>query len=97
MSVRKVSIMKLASAAYEMGLQVLRGPLERAADGQLQINRHELADWLREFEGQEIVLIAGSLEDEREPVIRTCLTCGRDYEGHECSYCSRARARLRGY
>jgi hypothetical protein len=35
MSLRKASILKLASSAFEMDLQVLRGELERGADGQL--------------------------------------------------------------
>ena len=96
MSLRKASILKLASASYEMGLQVLRGTLKRDAEGQLQINGRRLANWLRELEGQEIVLIAASLADESEPVVRTCRTCGRDYVEHECPHCRMARIRLRG-
>lgn len=96
MSLRKASLLKLATAAYEMGLQVLRGPLERDAAGQLQISDRQLAAWLREFEGQEIVLIAGSLDDTSEPVVRTCRTCGRDYVEHECPHCRLTRIRLRG-
>jgi hypothetical protein len=95
-SLRKASILKLGSAAFEMGLQVLRGELERDADGQLQINQRNLAEWLRDFEGQEVVLIAASLADEREPVVRTCRTCGRDYVEHECPHCRTTRLRLRG-
>jgi hypothetical protein len=95
-SLRKASILKLGSAAYEMGFQVLRGELGRDDDGQLQINDRQLADWLRDFEGQEMVLIAASMEDEREPVVRTCRTCGRDYTDHECPYCRSNRIRLRG-
>jgi hypothetical protein len=95
-SLRKASILKLASAAFEMGFQVLRGELERDADGQLQINQRNLADWLRDFEGQEIVLIAASLEEDSEPVVRTCRTCGRDYTEHECPHCRTTRLRLRG-
>lgn len=96
MSLRKASILKLGTAAYEMGLQVLRGELARDQDGQLEINQHRLAEWLRDFEGQEVVLIAASLADEREPVVRTCRTCGRDYVEHECPHCRTSRLRLRG-
>jgi Zn finger protein HypA/HybF involved in hydrogenase expression len=96
MSLRKASILKLASAAYEMGLQVLRGELERGLGGQLQVNQRSLADWLREMEGQEVVLIAASLDDDREPVVRTCRTCGREYVEHECPHCRESRIRLRG-
>jgi hypothetical protein len=95
-TLRKASILKLGSAAYEMGLQVLRGELEQDNEGQLEINQHKLADWLRDFEGQEIVLIAASLEDDREPTVRTCRTCGRDYVEHECPHCRTTRLRLRG-
>lgn len=96
MSLRKASILKLASAAYEMDLQVLRGKLERGAGGQLEVNRRKLDAWLRDFEGQEIVIIAASLEDGRRPVVRTCRTCGRDYTEHACPHCRTARLRLRG-
>lgn len=96
MTLRKASILKLGSAAYEMGLQVLRGELQRDADGQLEINGNQLADWLRDFEGRELVLIAAALDDDREPVVRTCRTCGRDYTEHECPHCRTSRMRLRG-
>ena len=79
-----------------MGLQVLRGELGRNADGQLEINGNRLADWLRDFEGRELVLIAAALGDDREPVVRTCRTCGRDYTEHECPHCRTSRMRLRG-
>lgn len=96
MSLRKASILKLASAAYEMELQVLRGELERGVSGQLQVNQRSLADWLQDMEGQEVVLIAASLDDDREPVVRTCRTCGREYVEHECPHCRESRIRLRG-
>ncbi len=96
MTLRKASILKLATAAYEMDFQVLRGELVQDADGQFVINQHDLASWLRDFEGHEIVLIAASLDDESEAVVRTCRTCGRDYTEHECPHCRTSRIRLRG-
>ncbi len=96
MSLRKASILKLATAAYEMDLQVLRGQLKVGANGQLEINGRNLAEWLRDWVGQEVVLISASLEDEHEPTVRTCLTCGRDYVEHECPHCRESRLRLRG-
>jgi hypothetical protein len=96
MSMRKASILKLASAAYEMGLKVSRGPLQIDLDGQMEINEHKLTSWLREFQGKEIVLIAASLDDDKELTVRTCRTCGRDYVEHECPHCRQARIRLRG-
>ena len=96
MSLRKATILNLASAAYEMELDVIRGSLRVDAANQLEINGRKLADWLKEHVGSEIVLIAASLEDEREPVVRTCRTCGRDYVEHECPHCRQSRIRLRG-
>lgn len=96
MSLRKASILKLASAAYEMELNVIRGSLEMDAANQLEIDGRKLSDWLRDHVGSEIVLIAASLDDEREPVVRTCRTCGRDYVEHECPHCRMTRIRLRG-
>ncbi|MBN1318790.1 MAG: hypothetical protein JXA42_25140 [Anaerolineales bacterium] len=96
MSLRKASILKLASAAYEMGLNVLRGPLKLDLNGQMEINERKLVNWLRDFQGQEIILIAASLEDGEELNVRTCRTCGRDYVEHECPHCRQARIRLRG-
>lgn len=96
MSMRKASVLKLASAAYEMGLTVLRGPLTINQEGLMEVNGVQLKNWLRDFQGQEVVLIAASLEDEKELKVRTCRTCGRDYVEHECPYCRQARIRLRG-
>ena len=47
-------------------------------------------------EGQEIVIIAASLNDERPVDPRVCRTCGREYFGLECGHCRDARMRLRG-
>jgi hypothetical protein len=96
MSLRKASILKLATGAYEMDLQVLRGELQVDDSGELLINGHYLRSWLRDLEGHEIVLIAGSLDEDREAVVRTCRTCGRDYVEHECPYFRATRIRLRG-
>jgi hypothetical protein len=96
MSLRKASILKLATGAYEMDLQVLRGELRVDESGELLVNDRYLRSWLRDLEGHEIVLIAGSLDEEREAVVRTCRTCGREYVEHECPYCRATRIRLRG-
>jgi hypothetical protein len=96
MSLRKASILKLATGAYEMGLQVLRGELRVDESGELMVNDRYVRSWLRDMEGDEVVLIAASLDEEREAVVRTCRTCGRDYTEHECPYCRATRFRLRG-
>ena len=93
---RKASILKLATGAAEMELQVLRGRLQIGESGEPMVDDRSLRSWLRDLEGQEIVLIAGSLDDDREAAVRTCRTCGRDYVEHECPYCRATRIRLRG-
>lgn len=93
---RQAVVLKLAADAYEMDLEVLRGLLHRDHDDQWYIGDHLLTAWLAAHEGEELVLVLGSLEDEREIEVRTCRTCGRDYTGLECPYCRERRIRLRG-
>jgi hypothetical protein len=95
-TVRRAAILKLASAAYEMELDVLNGFLRQDEDGRWLINERPLADWLAGHAGQEVVLVLGSLEDERPVETRTCRTCGRDYTELECPHCRASRIRLRG-
>lgn len=93
---RQTVILKLAAAAYEMDLDVLRGVLHRDEEGQWHIGEHPLTSWLATHDGEELVLVLGSLEDEREIEVRTCRTCGRDYTDLECPHCRERRIRLRG-
>ncbi len=95
-TVRRATILKLAATAYEIDLDVANGALVRDAQGRWQIGDRDLLNWLADHEGQEIVLILGSLEDERPVEIRTCHTCGRDYTDLQCPYCRASRIRLRG-
>ena len=95
MSMRKASVLEMATAAYEMDAAVKRGVLHRV-DGQLAIMGEDVDSILKRFEGQEIVLIAASLNDERPIDPRVCRTCGREYFGLECPHCRDARMRLRG-
>jgi hypothetical protein len=88
--------LKLATAAYELDLDVVNGTVTRGEDGRWLIANRDMASWLAEHEGEELVLILGSLEDERPVQIRTCLTCGRDYTDLECPHCRESRIRLRG-
>jgi len=94
---RRAAIHKLASAAYEMDLDVMSGILHREADGRWQIGDHDLISWLNTHTDEEIVLVLGSLADERDVQVRTCRTCGRDYMELECPYCRANRIRLRGH
>lgn len=95
MSLRKASVLEMATAAYELDASVRRGPL-RKIDGQWTVLGESLDNWLNKLDGQEVVLIAASLSDERPLETRTCRTCGREYVGLECPHCREARVRLRG-
>lgn len=94
---RRAAIHKLASAAYEMELDVMSGVLHREGDGRWLIGDHDLNHWLDAHGGEELVLVLGSLADERVVQVRTCRTCGRDYTELECPYCRANRIRLRGH
>jgi hypothetical protein len=96
-AIRRAAVLKLASAAYEMKLDVMNGVVSRNADGQWQIGGHDLAAWLNAHEGQEMVLVLGALDDDRPVETRTCRTCGRDYTDVECPHCRANRIRLRGH
>ena len=95
-TIRRAAILKLATAAYEMELEVARGQLHRDERGRWFVGNHNLQDWLAQNEGKELVFILGSLDDPRPVAPRTCLTCGRDYTEVECPHCRASRLRLRG-
>lgn len=96
MSIRKASVLELATAAYDLDASVIRGRLTRRADGAWAVDGRPVNDWLAAFEAQEVVLIAASLDDSREVPTRTCPRCGREYQGAYCPHCHEARMRLRG-
>ena len=96
MSVRKASVLELATAAYDLDASVMRGRLTRAPDGSWTITGVGIDGWLAKYEGQEIVLIAASMDDSRDVSPRTCPRCGREYTGAYCMHCREARLRLRG-
>lgn len=93
---RRAIILKLASEAYELDLDVASGSVTIDEKGQWIIGHHILGEWLAAHKGEEVVLILGSLEDDRAVQIRTCKTCGRDYTDLECPHCRATRIRLRG-
>jgi hypothetical protein len=94
---RKASIRELASAAYELDSGVVEGRLRRGAeDGRWMVGDVGLNEWLAGYDGQEIVLIVASLDDDRPLPSKVCRTCGTDYRGVECPRCREARIRLRG-
>lgn len=94
---RRAAIYKLASAAHEIDLDVMNGVLERGEDGRWHVGGHDLGKWLASHEGEELIVVLGSLADERPVQVRTCRTCGRDYTDIECPHCRANRIRLRGH
>lgn len=98
MFTRTSSARELATRAHEMGASILRGELARHGSDDWAVDGLSVAEWLTEFEGQKVYLIAVAADTRSESaaVKHTCHTCGRDYEGNECPYCREARLRLRG-
>jgi hypothetical protein len=97
MSIRKASVLELATHAYELDAGVLRGVLEKNQEGSWTIGGIVIDEWLAPYTGQSMVVIAASLEDERPMKTKVCRTCGREYQGTECPHCRRVRRRLRGW
>jgi hypothetical protein len=96
-SYRKASTRELASAAYELGSGIVEGRLRRSVtDGRLMVGGTELDEWLAKYDGQEIILIVASLDDDRPVPSKVCRTCGTEYVGIYCPRCREARIRLRG-
>lgn len=94
---RRAAILRMASSAQEMGLDVANGTLSKDGEGHWRIGPHSLSQWLSKHEGEELVLVLGSLKDDRPVKVRTCRTCGRDYTDLECPHCRANRIRLRGH
>jgi hypothetical protein len=96
-SYRKASIRELASAAYELDSGIVEGRLHRSAtEDRLMVGSVELNEWLAKYDGQEIILIVASLDDDRPVSSKVCRTCGTEYTGIYCPRCREARIRLRG-
>ncbi len=97
-SYRRASVRELTSAAYELDSGVVEGRLHRSAeDGRWMVDDTSLGEWLDRYDGQQIVLIVASLEDDRPIPPKVCRTCGNEYVGAECPRCREARIRLRGF
>lgn len=96
-AIRRAAILKLASAAYEMKLDVMNGQIHQTEDGRWHIGGHDLNSFLERHRGEELVMVLGLLDDDQPVEIRTCRTCGRDYTDLECPYCRANRIRLRGH
>lgn len=91
----KSDAQELASRAMDMGAGALRGILHRGETEKWIVGSTDLNTWLGRYEGLELILLAVPI-GEGTPQIKTCRTCGREYEGHVCPHCQTARKRLRG-
>lgn len=96
-AIRRAAIYKLAAAAQEVDLEVMTGIAHLEENDRWLVGDHDLLTWLSAHEGEELVLVIGSLADERPVEERTCRTCGRDYIDLECPTCRANRIRLRGH
>jgi rubrerythrin len=93
----RASALKLASDARDLGAEALRGTLEQNEDGRWTIGYIEVESWLSRYAGQELVLAVAAIDQEKPMAyIRTCRTCGAEYEGPTCPHCEAVRRRLRG-
>jgi hypothetical protein len=92
----KGNALKLASAAHDLGGEAVRGTLAQNEAGRWTIGYIEIESWLSRHAGQEIVLAVAAIEAEAPAAyVRTCRTCGREYEGPSCPHCEAIRSRLR--
>ncbi len=94
---RRAATYKLAAAAQEAEMDVMNGILEQDEDGRWRVGHQDLSAWLAAHDGQDLVVVLSSLDDERPLAMRTCRTCGRDFKDLECPYCRANRIRLRGH
>jgi hypothetical protein len=96
-SVPRANALKLASVAHDLGAEALRGTLGQDESGQWTIGHIDVQSWLSRHEGQELVLAVAAIDQETPmPYVRTCRTCGTEYEGRSCPHCDAVRLRLRG-
>ena len=93
---RRAMILKMAAAGHETGLSVMNGVLRQHEQGRWYVGERELDAWLQQHEGEEVVLVLGSMADDRPVATKTCGTCGRDFIDLECPHCRASRLRLRG-
>jgi len=94
-AISKNDARRLAKDGAEMGAYILRGRLVIGPDG-VKIGDRDVTEWLARHADSELILIAAPIGQIVLGQIKSCFTCGRDYEGEACGYCTEARARLRG-
>lgn len=94
--VSKSDVQELASQAIDMGAGALRGVLHRGEAEEWVVGSTDVNSWLGRYDGFELVLLVMPMGERGAAEMKTCRTCGREYEGDVCSHCQTARKRLRG-
>jgi hypothetical protein len=92
----KSDAQELASQAIDMGAGALRGFLHRGQEEEWIVGSTDVNAWLGRYEGLELILLAVPIGERGTGEMKTCRTCGREYEGDACPHCQTARKRLRG-
>ncbi|HEY84280.1 MAG TPA: hypothetical protein G4N96_04090 [Chloroflexi bacterium] len=95
MTISRSDARSLSSTATRVGATVLGGRLT-LEDEYFVINKTDVTELLENLVGRNVILVVTSVDDPQKERTRTCLTCGREYTGSECSHCARVRSRLRG-
>jgi hypothetical protein len=87
----------LASVAHDIGAEALRGTLARNEAGRWMVGHIDIESWLSRHADYEVVLAVAAIDPEAVPAyVRTCRTCGNEFEGRTCPHCEAVRKRLRG-
>jgi len=95
MTISRNDARSLSSTAASVGATILGGRLT-VEDDHFTINKTDVTALLEKLAGRNVILVVTSVDDPQTERARTCLTCGREYTGSECSHCARVRSRLRG-
>ena len=96
MELSRSAARKLGKNGLEAGARVFRGLVKIGPNG-VEIDGQSITAWLAQYDDSEVLLIAAPIvKVDEEAKLKTCYTCGRDYQGETCPSCASARARLRG-
>ena len=96
MALTKASALRLTGLAMQEGAVAVRGRLSQGEGGEYRVGDRNLSECLTQYEGREVIVILAPVDNALHAQVRQCGVCGRDYEGDECPFCAKARARLRG-
>ena len=86
---------RLSAEGAKAGAKVLGGRLTKEGDRYI-INKVDVTALLEEMIDENVIVVLGAVNLEEKERVRTCITCGEEYTGSECTRCARIRNRLRG-